>query len=225
MPLQLPPLLSHRLVYAAFLGILALGTQGIPDLHAEEMGMSRPERAEPGGMDAHAHHHPTATPALNRTTAAYTIPDVTLTDQNGKEVSLRSLLEGPKPVLLNFFFTSCTTICPLMTGTFAQVQKNLGLDADKLRMISISIDPEQDTPTQLARYARRFDAGPQWSFLTGKPDDIVVVQRAFDAFRGDKMNHTPLTLLHASPKAEWIRYDGFASGADLAKVARGLFGS
>jgi len=189
------------------------------------MGMMPPGMTDAGGSDVHAHHHHAVVPALSRTTASYAIPDVRLTNQNGELISLRTLLEGPEPVLLNFIFTSCTTICPVMSGTFAQVQKDLGPDVGKVRMISISIDPEHDTPAQLTTYAKRFDAGPQWFFLTGKPEDIVVVQRAFDAYRGDKMNHTPLTLLHASPGAEWIRYDGFASGADLTKAARGLLGS
>ena len=62
-------------------------------------------------------------------------------------------------------------------------------------------------------------------FFKVAPEDIVVVQRAFDAYRGDKMNHTPLTLLQQSPGAEWVRYDGFASGADLAKETQGMIGS
>ncbi|MFZ1538239.1 MAG: SCO family protein [Chromatiaceae bacterium] len=225
MSLHLPPALSHLSSLAALIGFIAIGPPGIPDVHAEEMGMMPPGRTDAGGSDAHAHHHHAVVPALSRTTASYAIPDVRLTNQNGELISLRTLLEGPEPVLLNFIFTSCTTICPVMSGTFAQVQKDLGPDVGKVRMISISIDPEHDTPAQLTTYAKRFDAGPQWFFLTGKPEDIVVVQRAFDAYRGDKMNHTPLTLLQQSPGAEWVRYDGFASGADLAKETQGMIGS
>ena len=66
-------------------------------------------------------------------------------------------------------------------------------------MVSISIDPEYDTPEALNAYARRFDAGPQWEFLTGSLDDSIAVQKAFDADRGDKMNHAPLTLFRATP--------------------------
>ena len=87
-------------------------------------------------------------------------------------------------------------------------------------MVSISIDPEQDTPEALARYAKRFDAGPQWVFLTGSLEDSIRVQKAFDAYRGDKMNHVPLTLLRTGPDTDWVRYDGFASGADLVTELR-----
>ena len=85
-----------------------------------------------------------------------------------------------------------------MSATFAQVQRELGEDSNEVLMVSVSIDPEQDTPAELAAYAERFHAGPQWTFLTGSLEDSIAVQTAFDAYRGDKMNHTPLTLLRAS---------------------------
>ena len=163
--------------------------------------------------------------ALTRTTASYAVPDVTLKDQSGQPVSLRATLAEDQPVLVNFIYTSCTAICPVMSGTFAQVQKELGTASGKVRMLSVSIDPEHDTPSELARYAGRFNAGPQWLFLTGSLEDIIKVQRAFDAYRGDKMNHTPLTLLRASPQAEWVRYDGFANAKDLAEEAERMTGS
>jgi protein SCO1/2 len=125
---------------------------------------------------------------------------------------------------MNFIFTSCTAICPVMTGTFAQVQRRLGKDIDKVRMVSISIDPEHDTPAKLASYAKKFGAGPERLFLTGKTDNIVAVQRAFDTYRGDKMNHIPLTLMRASPKTEWVRYDGFASSLQLAHRLSAMLG-
>jgi protein SCO1/2 len=87
-------------------------------------------------------------------------------------------------------------------------------------MVSISIDPEHDTPEALSAYAGRFGAGPQWEFLTGSLDDSIAVQRAFDADRGDKMNHAPMTLFRATPESQWVRYEGFATAADLAKEYR-----
>jgi protein SCO1/2 len=107
-----------------------------------------------------------------------------------------------------------------MSAIFASVQTELGDDSTRLRMVSVSIDPEHDTPQALKAYARRFQAGPQWAFVTGSLDDIIAVQRAFDADRGDKMNHAPLTLFRATPQAQWVRYDGFATAAELVKEYR-----
>jgi protein SCO1 len=171
----------------------------------------------------HEHHHMPETPGYQRSQATYPVPDVTLLDQHGQRVSLPALLDsGDKPIMLNFIFTSCTAICPMMTAIFAQVQTQLGGDAERVRMVSVSIDPEHDKPAELAAYAARFGAGPQWVFLTGSLDDSIAVQRAFDAYRGDKMNHTPLTLFRAAPAAPWVRYDGFADAADLTREYRGM---
>ena len=130
--------------------------------------------------------------------AAYTIPDVKLVDADGAAVPLRSeLADQDRPVILNFIFTSCTAICPVMSATFSQVQAALGPEREAVRMVSISIDPEQDTPAALKAYAGKFGARPQWQMLTGSLDDSIAVQRAFDVYRGDKMNHQPATFLRA----------------------------
>jgi len=184
------------------------------------------ETDAPPGMDhtGHEHHqHMMTAPGYQRSQATYPVPDVTLFDQHGRKVSLPALLNtGDKPVMLNFIFTSCTAICPMMTAIFAKVQTQLGSDANRVLMVSVSIDPEHDTPAELASYAARFGAGPQWEFLTGSLNDSITVQQAFDAYRGDKMNHAALTLFRAAPESPWVRYDGFADAADLTKEYRGM---
>jgi protein SCO1/2 len=152
---------------------------------------------------------------FTRTVASYDVPDVTLTDMNGARVKLASALEYEGPVLLQFIFTTCPTICPVMSSTFSAAQDKLGEDLARVRMISISIDPEQDTPERLREYARKFKAGRQWLFLTGDLDDIIAVQKAFDAYRGNKMRHEPLTFLRAAPGKTWVRLDGLMSASEL----------
>ena len=176
---------------------------------------------EHAGHDAHEHHHyhePAS--GFRRSLASYSVPDVTMVNQDGQPVLLAELLETDRPLMLNFIFTSCTAICPVMSAIFASVQNELGSDSTRMRMVSISIDPEHDTPAVLGDYARRFSAGPQWEFLTGSLDDSIAVQQAFDADRGDKMNHAPLTLFRASPDAQWVRYEGFATAAQLVDEYR-----
>jgi protein SCO1/2 len=147
----------------------------------------------------------------------YSVPDVTLVDDGDRPVRLREAFAADEPVMLNFIFTTCTAICPVMSRIFARVPQVLGRRADRLRLISISIDPEQDTPKRLRAYAERFGAGPRWRFLTGSVEDVKAVERAFDAYRGDKMNHRPLTLLRPAAGRPWVRLDGFASPAELAR--------
>jgi protein SCO1/2 len=82
-----------------------------------------------------------------------------------------------KIILINFFFTDCDDICPLMTENLARVQELLGPRAGKdIFMVSISLQPEHDTPEVLAAYARSYRVGPGWLFLTGKKDDIELLR-------------------------------------------------
>lgn len=155
-----------------------------------------------------------------RTVRAYSIPDVVLTDADARPVRLREALATQDPVMLNFVFTTCGTICPVMVRVFSEVPEKLGVASKNLRLISISIDPENDTPAQLKTYARNIGAGPRWQFLTGRVEDVRTVQLAFGNYRGDKMNHEPLTLMRQAPGQPWVRIDGFAGPEQLAREYR-----
>ena len=169
------------------------------------------------GADEHAAHRAALeNPRYAVTMQHYDVPDVKLIDASGTSVDLRTLLEDDEPVVLNFIFTTCTTICPVMTATFAQMRRELGAKADQVRLVSISIDPEYDRPEVLAAYAGRFSAGSGWTFLTGDSPDVSRVLLAFEAYFGSKMSHQPITLLKSPQSSSWVRIDGLASGKDLA---------
>jgi protein SCO1/2 len=152
----------------------------------------------------------------NSSVVSYSIPDVKLLDENGQTVSMRELTDGRSPVMLNFIFTTCTTICPVMTSTFHQVQEKLGETRKDVRMLSISIDPENDTPGKLKEYAARNMAGAQWKFLTGSLENSLAVQKAFNVFAGEKMNHKPITFMKAKGSDnQWERLEGLAEANQI----------
>jgi len=161
---------------------------------------------------------PASSPA--RAAMAYTVPDVRLVRADGTEVMIRPELERSGPVVLNFIFTTCTTICPVLTRTLAKVQETLGQDRDRVRMVSVSIDPERDTPARLREYARTFKAGPEWAFYTGTSDASVAMQKAFDVFRGNKMNHVPVTFVRTGPDHPWIRLEGLGNAEAILREIR-----
>lgn len=167
-----------------------------------------------------AHRAVMTKPGLKVSMHSYRVPDVELIDDSGTPVVLRTLLAGDQPVAVNFIFTTCTTICPVMTATFAQMRRALGPEADRIQLVSITIDPEHDTPAALARYAERFHATAGWRFLTGSPADVERVLRTFDAWTGSKTSHRPITLLRRPGDSEWVRLEGLASGSTLAEQAR-----
>lgn len=170
----------------------------------------------------HEHHHAEAKPGYGRSVVSYRLPEVTLVRTDGAKVSFPTEINDGKPVVLNFVYTTCTAICPILSQTFSEFQSRLGPDAGKLHMVSISIDPEQDTPERLAQYAKRHNAGPQWIHYTGTVEASVKLQRAFQAYYGDKMNHRPAVFMRAAPGKPWVRLDGFTTPDDLLKEYREL---
>jgi len=163
----------------------------------------------------HQHHHMENEDVVQITNATYSIPDVYLTRMDGKRIKFLSLVSD-EPVILNFIFTTCSAICPTLTATFSQVQEKLDAEHLSVPQISISIDPEEDTPGSLRRYARKYSAGPNWNFFTGDKVSIISLQKAFNAYRGNKMNHIPLTFIKTDSN-QWVRIDGFASASDIIK--------
>lgn len=176
--------------------------------------------AEEPKHDHSQHQHEPAKAGYQRSVQKYTLPQVTLIREDGKKVDFPKDMDDGRPVVLNFIYTTCTAICPMLSQTFAEFQKKLGPDAPKVRMVSVSIDPEQDTPKRLAEYARRYGAGPQWTHYTGTVDSSVKVQKAFSAYFGDKMNHKPVVFMRAAPGKPWVRLDGFTTPDDLVKEYR-----
>jgi protein SCO1/2 len=148
-----------------------------------------------------------------------------LVDQDGRGVRLDELLDPHQPVVVSFFFASCGSICPVMTASLSAMREALGRDGLSVRTVSITIDPDQDTPEVLKSYARRFSAGPDWRFLTGDSDTIAAVQKAFGAEAGGKFGHRALFFFRAKGEGTWVRIEGLAGASDLAAEARGVLRS
>jgi len=176
------------------------------------LGISRAQASGEAVVDAHHHH---LAPEVTRTLATYTVPSVTLVRSDGKHVSLPDELGDDRPVVLSFIYTTCTTICPLTSMTLAELQGKLGAGRDRVHLMSISIDPEQDTPARLREYAREFGAGSGWQHYTGTLAASVASQRAFNVYRGDKMSHSPVTLVRQARSDRWVRLEGFATADQL----------
>jgi protein SCO1/2 len=153
-------------------------------------------------------------------TAHYSVPAVRLIRDDGEVISLPEEMNDGRAVVLNFVFTTCSSVCPLMSQIFAQFDHKLGAERSRVHLMSISIDPEQDTPARLREYAKRFHAGPEWQHYTGTVEASLVAQRAFNVWRGDKMSHAPVTLVRAAPDKPWLRIDGLVTPDELLQRYR-----
>lgn len=160
--------------------------------------------------------------SFQRSVRVYDMDDTTVTTADSSLTTLAELVEDDKPVMVHFIFTTCTTICPVQAATFSQVQRQLGDEASAVQMISVSIDPEYDTPAKLRDYGEKFRAGPQWEFITGSTEAMIRVQKIFDAYEGNKMNHRPLTLIKIPGSREWIRLEGLIGASVIVEEYRKL---
>jgi len=161
-----------------------------------------------------------APPPLKRTIETYTIPDVTLVTQEGAKVKLKALLETQEPVIVDFIYGTCTTISPVLSAGYANLQLKLPNQATKARLISITIDPENDTPKAMRDYLKRYRAKPGWDFLTGKREDIDTVLRAFNAYIPNKTLHYPLTLIRDPETGKWVRLFGLMSSSEFLEECK-----
>lgn len=143
------------------------------------------------------------------------IPDTELVSAKGEPKRILELLAGDAPVYINFIYTSCPSVCPVMAETFSQLQDLTSSLKNGVRLISISVDPEFDTPSKLLEYSRSFNAGANWTFLTGTSANSIAIQKAFSVYRPDKMNHPLATFMRAAGNREWIRIDGFPTAIQL----------
>jgi protein SCO1/2 len=159
-----------------------------------------------------------------RTVESYQIPDVTLTNQDGEDVKLSDLINRKQPVLIDFIYATCTTICPILSAGYSHLQRKLGDHSETIKLLSFSIDPEHDRPQVMTEYLQRYQAKPGWDFLTGNRKDIDTVMHAFDAYVSNKMSHYPLTLIKIPGKDQWVRLYGLVGTKALTKEIELLYG-
>jgi protein SCO1/2 len=147
------------------------------------------------------------------------IDDVVVQTQDGRSVRFYSDLVKGRVVAVNFVFTSCTTVCPLMGARFARLQQLLG-DRSDVSLISVSIDPANDTPARLAAWRTRMGGKVGWTLVTGAKPDLDALTRSLGAPVADPAAHSPLILIIDDRKGTAIRQrvDGLADSAKVATI-------
>ncbi len=149
--------------------------------------------------------------------------DVSLINQNGQPMKVYSDLLKDKVVIINSFFTTCVSVCPMMARSIAKIQERLGDRLGKdVHIISISVDPETDTPPRLKEFADRFNARPGWYFLTGKKQDVEFTLRKLGQYVEAKDDHTTVIIMGNVRTGLWKKVMGMAAAEDLIKAAEGV---
>jgi protein SCO1/2 len=139
-----------------------------------------------------------------------------LTDQNGRRVDLYNDLMKDKVVIINSFFTSCTGSCPVMSRSFLHVQEQLGERIGRdVFLISITVDPETDTPAALKKYAAEYKAKPGWHFLTGSPSEVEAALKKIGQYVDDRETHQSIILVGNDRTGLWKKLFGLAKPAEI----------
>jgi protein SCO1/2 len=157
-----------------------------------------------------------------RSVERYRAPDVELVNQDGEKIRLRELVETDQAVVIDFIYGTCTTICPVLSAGYVSLQKKLAKEGRSVRLISITIDPENDTPRVMKDYLERYRAQPGWDFLTGTRADIDKVMTAFNAYIPDKMSHYPLNMIRNPKDGTWVRLFGIMSSKEFMGEYKGV---
>lgn len=208
------------------------------------------ERARPGGVllkifgcillcpaafiqAAAQHSHPAdPTPAAAATTARegfgrevkVNVPDVWVTDQDGRKVRFYTDLIKGRKIAVGFFYTTCTFICTRHGEFFSKLQTALGdrLGEDVF-LISVTMDPLTDTPAKLTRWARTYDRKAGWTLVTGSADELSPVLKVFTGnTAGPRDDHSSFFYIADDRTGSWQLVDTLASPAAVADKLRRL---
>ena len=152
------------------------------------------------------------------------LPNVELITQDNQKVHFYTDLVKDRRVVIQFMFARCKDICPVITN-LVEVQRLLkGRVGSDIFFYSITLSPEEDSPRDLKAFAKKHGVGPGWTFLTGKPDDILLLRKSLGFFYNDpkedadRNNHSGMVVVGTEPLMRWAMCQGGAKPEWIATV-------
>lgn len=149
--------------------------------------------------------------------------DVLLVNQNGEKMRFYSDLLRGKVVIINSFFATCTGVCLPLNRNLEKIQSALGDRVGKdVYIVSISVDPEIDTPPRLKEYAKKLNAQPGWFFLTGDKQNVDFALYKVGQFVTAKENHLNVFIIGNERTGLWKKAFGLAKSDELVKTVESV---
>jgi len=149
------------------------------------------------------------------------VPDVEVVNQAGERVHFNSGVVKGRVAVITSFFTSCTAFCPMTQERMSRLAKRLGQRMGKdVVFISVSVDPENDTPKQMKAWAAKFHTGPGWTLVSGKKESVTTLLKSLGLYV-DMQRHQS-ALIIGNNKDGWVRVSSWASAEKLAQVIDGI---
>ena len=187
-------------LFAAAIIALPLAAQADEDPHAKHRAMMK-QKAQPAES------------------VDIDLRDQMLITQHGEDVMFVSDVIGDNIVVMDFVYTTCTTICPVLSALFSQVQTKLGDDVgDEIWLVSMSVDPIRDTPQRMKAYSAKHRAGDGWLWLTGPKPAVDDVLTGLGAYTTNFEDHPSMVLIGDGRTGEWRRLFGFPNPDRIVQI-------
>ena len=149
--------------------------------------------------------------------------DTILINQNGEKMRFYSDLIKGRTVIINSFFATCQGSCLPLNRNLEKVQEALGDRLGKdAYIISITVDPEVDTPTTLKAYSKKLNAKPGWFFLSGDKANVAFALKKIGQFVDDKNDHLNIFIIGNERTGLWKKAFGLAKSDELMKVVESV---
>lgn len=193
----------------------------LPDILALLMAGLLASTGASADEDPHAKHrammNKQAEPAAD--SADIDFRDRNLLTQDGEEVRFVSDVIGDHIVVMDFVYTTCTTVCPVLSALFSQVQEGLGDSAgSEVMLVSLTVDAVRDTPERLKAYASKHRAGDGWVWLTGPKPTMDDVLTGLGAYSVSFEDHPSMVIVGDARTGEWKRLFGFPNPDRILKL-------
>jgi protein SCO1/2 len=194
-----------QVVFLLATSLLAMNLQATGSNHEQH------QHGAAAADDPHAEHKAAmGKPAEPAESTRVDLLDRVLVDQHGNKVKFVSDVIGDRIVVMDFIYTTCTTICPVISAVFGQLQHKLGERlGDDVVLVSVSVDPIRDTPKRLEAYSKIHQAQPGWIWLTGEKRTMDEVLDGLGAYSTNFEDHAAMVLIGDGKSGRWSRFYGF----------------
>jgi protein SCO1/2 len=167
----------------------------------------------------HKHSPPPAAAGATKTEAEFVVPDVAVLDQNGNKLKFYSDLVKGRKVVVNFVYTTCKGVCPMSGENFARLQARLGerLGRDVF-MISVTTDPEVDSPARLKAWSDKYRPAQGWTLVTGGKEEITKLLRVLTGDGPKTGYHVPAVCVIDDLKKSQTWNYGLSAPEEIVKM-------
>jgi len=153
---------------------------------------------------------------------ALPVPDIEVVNQDGRHVRFNSQVVEGRIAIVTGFFTNCSSMCPFTQEKLAQVAKLLGPRLGKdVVIVSVSVDPENDTPARMKEWGEKFHIGPGWTLLSGNRAEVDTLLKSLGLFVELRQRHQS-ALMIGNAATGWVRISSWTPSEKLARLAESM---